>query len=88
MSAKSFADKLVRDQNEIEPGDQVRFYPVAGRRIFEDHLVEEVWPNGIPSCREPMLKLKGKAGAVLVAHCKLMRPTPAQPDAEDGKGET
>lgn len=58
---------------EIKVGDTVRFYPVAGRQIHSTHTVAEVIPNGIPSCREPMLKLEGKAGVVLAAHCKPVK---------------
>lgn len=57
-------------KSEFKPGDLVRFYPVAGRRIYEERIVTSVHPNGIPSCREPMLMLEGKPGVVLAAHCK------------------
>lgn len=53
-------------------GELVRFYPVAGRRIYEERVVREVLPEGIPSCREPMLMLEGKPGVVLAAHCKVV----------------
>lgn len=56
----------------LKVGDKVRFYPVAGRRIHEIRTVREVIPNGIPSCREPMVMLDGKTGVVLEAHCRLV----------------
>lgn len=57
---------------EFKVGDKVKYYPVMGGPFASAHLettVREVYPNGIPSCREPMLMLNGKAGVVLAAHC-------------------
>jgi len=36
--------------------------------------VREIWPDGIPSCREPMLLIDGKAGCVLQSHCTRLIP--------------
>ena len=51
-------------------GDRVGYLSVLGDSEFQ-HVGEvyELWPDGIPSCREPMLKSEGKAGVVLAEHC-------------------
>jgi len=36
-------------------------------------LVIEVYPEGIPSSKEPMLKIAGKSGVVLASHCTLLK---------------
>lgn len=36
--------------------------------------VRDIWPDGIPSCREPMLLLEGKAGCLLASHCTRLVP--------------
>jgi hypothetical protein len=35
-------------------------------------VVYDVQPDGIPSCRMPMVKIEGKAGYVLASHCKVV----------------
>lgn len=69
-------------EKKFEVGQRVRFYPIAGRKIHSIHTVTEVFLNGIPSCREPMLKLEGKAGVVLAAHCSIVREVPAKKGAK------
>jgi hypothetical protein len=55
----------------FKKGDFVRYFPVMkDRSEHSDSLVDEVYENGIPSCREPMLKLKSKPGLVLASHCE------------------
>lgn len=36
-------------------------------------IVIEVYPDGIPSSKEPMLKIEGKSGVVLASHCTLLK---------------
>lgn len=36
--------------------------------------VRSVHPDGIPSCKRPLVMLKGKAGVVLADHCTLLIP--------------
>lgn len=57
-------------QAPLKPGDVVRYYPIMYERMaFSDHRVVEIYPDGVPSCREPMVKLSDKSGIVLVSHC-------------------
>jgi hypothetical protein len=58
-----------------------RWCPQIGERVFyeetlglsgEMYIVRDVAINGIPSCREPMVKLEGKAGFVLASHCSYI----------------
>ena len=67
--------KGVTLEKKIRVGDSVRYYdalPSQGSTYQVDYIVDELLPNGIPSCREPMLKLRGKPGYVLESHCFLM----------------
>ncbi len=56
---------------------------VAYRSVLDDkkpHFigkVRDLVPDGIPSCREPMLMLEGKSGVVLATHCLPMSPVEA-----------
>lgn len=36
-------------------------------------IVTGVYPQGIPSCQEPMLQIEGKSGTVLASHCTLIK---------------
>lgn len=66
---------MTSKNREIEVGDSVRYYnvmPPKGSTHHVDYIVDELLPGGIPSCREPMLKLRGKPGYVLASHCFLM----------------
>ena len=51
-------------------GDKVGYVSVLGDSEFQ-HVgkVYDIWEEGIPSCREPMLKIEGKSGCVLATHC-------------------
>lgn len=55
---------------EFKEGDLVGYKSVLEDSEFQ-HVgkVRSVHPNGIPSCREPMVMLEGKAGVVLASHC-------------------
>lgn len=72
----------------IQVGDMVRYYPVlrpkGGAGDWVDYVVDEVRVDGIPSCREPMVKLRGKPGYVLASHCFVME---WMPSVNDGGGE-
>jgi hypothetical protein len=57
---------------ELKPEDRVRYYSVKGVDNFSEHKVIAVYPDGIPSCREPMVKLEGKSGLILVSNCNVM----------------
>ena len=61
---------MASDTGPIAVGDLVGYVSVIGDKTYQ-HIgkVYELWPEGIPSCREPMLKIEGKAGVVLVSHC-------------------
>jgi len=56
-------------------GDAVGYKSVKTDAAFQ-HVgkVYDVWPDGIPSCGEPMLKIEGKSGCVLASHCVLISP--------------
>lgn len=65
---------------ELSVGDLVQYRSVRHQAAYTEHIVEDVYPEGIPSCREPMVKLKGKSGVVLASHCVRVymdAPTPA-----------
>jgi len=51
-------------------GDKVGYVSVLGDFEFQ-HTgnIYDIWVDGIPSCREPMVKIEGKAGCVLATHC-------------------
>lgn len=55
----------------MKEGDLVGYVSVVGDKTFQHcGRVRELWPEGIPSVREPMLKIEGKAGVVLESHCQ------------------
>lgn len=58
---------------KIKVGDKVGYVSVIGDQTFQ-HVGEvyDVWENGIPSCPEPMVKIEGKAGCVLMSHCIVL----------------
>ncbi len=54
--------------------DEVGYKSVKDDAEFQHQgLVIEVYPDGIPSCKEPMLKIAGKSGVVLASHCTLLK---------------
>ena len=66
---------------------RTKWCPQIGERVFYEevlglsggmYIVREVAINGIPSCREPMVKLEGKAGFVLASHCSYMSDQPEE----------
>jgi len=50
----------------------VKYYSIKNDENHTVHTVTELLPNGIPSCRMPMVKLSDKAGYVLVSHCEVV----------------
>ena len=57
----------------MKVGDFVEYRSVKTDRTSQcTGRIADLQPEGIPSCREPMLKIEGKPGYVLVSHCKLM----------------
>jgi hypothetical protein len=61
-----------KKHTELKPGDRVLYFPVLGKTKLPNGIpatVTDVYQNGIPSCREPMVKLDNKAGVVLASHC-------------------
>lgn len=48
------------------------YYYSLKRDLTPHHVgvVTEVLPEGIPSCRELMIKIEGKSGYVLASHCR------------------
>ena len=57
----------------IKVGDVVDYYSVVGDT--EPYLRAKVWqvlPEGIPSCRKPILWLEGKGGCFLASHCRVV----------------
>jgi hypothetical protein len=61
-----------RSESVPQVGDTVRYFPVKDRPEFSEHVVREVFLNGMPSHRFPLLKLDGKAGVVEASHCKAV----------------
>lgn len=51
-------------------GDKVGYVSRLGDSEFQ-HVgkVRDVIPDGIPSCKKPLLMLDGKSGVVLATHC-------------------
>lgn len=49
-------------------------YKSDRREIEFQHCGEvyDLWPDGIASCPEPMVKIKGKAGCVLERNCEVI----------------
>lgn len=53
--------------------DRVGYKSVKSDTEFQhEGVVLGVYPDGIPSCKEPMLKIEGKSGTVLASHCTLL----------------
>ena len=67
----------LKKNSTFKVGDTVRYYPVIGGKESTVRVVTDVYPNGIPSCREPMVNLEGMAGVLLASHCFLMEWMPS-----------
>ena len=64
---------------DFKIGDSVRYFPVMRDRTeFLDTTVHDVFPEGIPSLRVPLLMLEGKSGVIMAAHCEKLLP-PSEP---------
>ena len=71
-------------------GDKVGYVSVIGDQKFQ-HVgkVYDIWENGIPSCKEPMVKIEGKAGCVLMSHCIILEePSSVPARATEGRGRS
>jgi plastocyanin len=55
---------------KLKVGDTVRYFEILNDNSFTDHTVTGLLPEGIPSCREGMVRLSDKRGYVLESHCK------------------
>ena len=54
-------------------GDKVGYKSTLRDEEFQHvGVVIEELPQGIYSCRMPMVKIEGKAGYVLASHCELV----------------
>ncbi len=54
----------------IRKGDRVGYRTILDEPAFDlVGKVIAVYPDGIPSCRRPMVKIEGKSGVVLESHC-------------------
>lgn len=70
---------------KLKVGDGAMFKNFLGAEPVIS-VVTEVYPNGIPSCREPMLKLDGHPGVVLESHCALIK-TAGYLSGQEGKAD-
>lgn len=63
----------------IQVDDKVGYRSTLKDQDFS-HIgrVRSVHPDGIPSCREPMIMIEGKAGVVLATHCTVLFDVRAQ----------
>ena len=62
----------------IREGDTVGYREVLDQPEFDlISRVLVVYPDGIPSCPEPLVKIEGKAGVVLERHCTTLEKKPA-----------
>lgn len=64
--------EYIGNRDEIALGESVKYFSSLqdlGTSRYSTHIVRELLPDGIPSCHEPMVKLEGKSGYVLAAHC-------------------
>lgn len=54
----------------LHVGEKVGYVSRLGDNEFQ-HVgrIHTVLPDGIPSCKEPMVMIEGKAGVVLASHC-------------------
>ena len=59
----------------MKEGLRVGYVSAIGDESYQ-HVgtVIDAYPEGIPSCREPMVKIGGKAGVVLWSHCTVLEP--------------
>ena len=57
----------------LRVSDKVEYREVKENSMGTPHEVLAVLPHGIPSCREPMVKLANKPGYVLASHCTLIK---------------
>lgn len=58
----------------MKTGDIVGFRSIKSEIKFTYvGRVENISEKGIPSCPEPMLKISGYRGYVLVSHCEVVK---------------
>ena len=64
----------------LKIGDLVGYKSLLGDKDFQ-HVgrVHTILPDGIPSCREPLVMLDGKSGVVLASHCTIITDKEAAP---------
>lgn len=68
------APALPKASAGFQVDDEVGYKSVKSDTEFQHvGLVIGVYPDGIPSSEEPMLKIKGKSGVVLASHCTLIK---------------
>ena len=58
-------------KSQFEAGDVVDFRNIKDGEITHTGPILQRYANGLPSCREPMIKIDGYAGLVLESHCSL-----------------
>ena len=58
-------------KSQFKMGDVIDFRNVKRGGITHTGPISGIYPEGIPSCREPMVKIDGYAGVVLESHCSL-----------------